>query len=235
MRTILVIDSDRATQSAIRTHLALEGFNIRAAMTGSDGLKLAMTCDPSVVVLDLGLPDSSGLDLCRTIRSRLEVPIMLMSASGDESVTVRGLGCGADDFLTKPFGMGEMTARVKAILRRYEYILDTKRTRQPERSGSPSLLCGPFCVDFETHTVTQNSNTLTLTSKEFDLLLFFLQNPGKVFTKDVLYEKVWGSAYDGDTRTVLVHISRLRKKIEKRPEKPEIILNVWGVGYKMRG
>ncbi|MDR0838192.1 MAG: response regulator transcription factor [Oscillospiraceae bacterium] len=231
MRTLLVVDSDARTQSELRARLAREGYNVLTAPCANEGLELIVSAEPSAVLLEQALPDGSGFDLCRAFRRRTSVPILMMGSRSVESDRVRALDIGADDFVMKPFGFDELAARIRAALRRYDSASASYAGHGSLSGGG--LSTGPFTADTGSRTIVLRGKRLALTSKEFDLLLFFMKNPGRVFTKEMLYANIWDADFDGDTRTVMVYISRLRKKIEDCPDKPELLLNVWGVGYKL--
>jgi DNA-binding response OmpR family regulator len=231
MKTLLVIDGDLKAQTEIRERLAREGYDVLTAPCANDGLTLAISARPTAVLLEQYLPDGSGHDLCRALRRRTAAPIFMMSEGSGEDDRIRALDIGADDFVSKPLRLDELAARLRAALRRYEPYESLKALTSGRGAGK--LTAGRFTADTDARTITLSGEKLPLTSKEFDLLLFFMKNPGRVFTKEMLYANIWDSDFDGDTRTVMVYISRLRKKIEASPEKPEYILNVWGEGYKL--
>jgi DNA-binding response OmpR family regulator len=226
--SILLIDDDTELQTMLRSYLRRAGFNVSCAETAHEGLRLLKTCDPELVVLDIFLPDDNGIDLCGEIRQRTKVPIILISAKGDESDKVLGLGLGADDFLTKPFSLNEFVARAKAQVRRYEYLLES----DDEKPDAPLLVSGVITINAAERHVTCCGEEVHLTATEFNLLYFLVRNEGKVYDKDTLYLQIWGSNYCAGSRPVAVYIRRLRQKLEQVPEQPEMILNVWGVGYK---
>ncbi|MDR2420995.1 MAG: response regulator transcription factor [Oscillospiraceae bacterium] len=231
MKTLLVIDGDLSSQTQIRERFEREGYDVFVSSRAGGTVELAVSAKPSAVLLEQTLPDGGGHDLCRALRRHITAPIFMMSARSEEPDRVRAFDLGADDFVAKPLRLEELAARLRAALRRHG------ARERPDALASAAepgkLTAGCFVADTGARTVTVSGEKLPLTSKEFDLLLFFMKSPGRVFTKEMLYANVWGSGFAGDTRTVMVYISRLRKKIEETPNKPKYILNVWGVGYKL--
>jgi DNA-binding response OmpR family regulator len=185
-------------------------------------------------VIEQSLPDGRGIDLTETLHASSDVPILLLHDAHDEMQTIMTLDRGADDVLSRPFGLGELAARIHALIRRYERVLRYLQFAELALQGVSGSAQNDemFVVDTGARIITMNGEPLSLTSKEFELLSLFLQNPGRVFAKNELYSRLWDSEFEGDTRTVMVYISRLRKKIELHPEKPEMLINVWGLGYK---
>ncbi|MBC3888855.1 response regulator [Acetobacterium paludosum] len=229
MKTVLIIDDDLEVQQLIKTYLEREGFGVYCTTRSSEGLEIINEKKLDLIILDIFLPDGNGLEVCKKIRSTSKIPITLISAKGDESDKVLGLGLGADDFITKPFSINELVARVKAQIRRNEFIEDLKKEN---RKHNDSIVAGPIVINIESRTAFCREKKILLTAKEFDLLTFMAKNKDRVFSKDFLYESIWGYESSGDSRTVTVHIRKIREKIEKNPKKPQIIVNVWGVGYK---
>lgn len=181
------------------------------------------------MVLDIFLSHANGLDICRQLRERTQKPIILISDKGDESDKVLGLGLGADDFLTKPFSMNELVARIKAQIRRQEYYESVAAQKE---DGEKILAAGPPVVNIAARTLTCRGKPVTLTARELDLLVYFVRHEGWVLSKDTIYESIWGLNSTGDSRTVMVHVRHLREKLELDPEHPEMFVTVWGVGYK---
>lgn len=229
MKNILIIDDDLEVQSIIKTYLVREGFSVFCASLVNDGVALFHAQKIDLIIIDIFLPDGNGLELCNRLRSASQAPIILISAKGDESDKVLGLGLGADDFLTKPFGINELVARVKAQIRRNDYI--TKTINQKKPPVGP-VVAGPLMIDTESRTAFCCDKPLSLTAKEFDLLTLLVKNENRVFDKEALYDAIWGYDPNGDSRTVMVHIRRLRTKIEADPNNPKMLVTVWGVGYK---
>ena len=221
---ILVVEDDQTLLSVLRYNLAKEGRRVLTATDGETGLALARSEKPDLVLLDIMLPKMSGFEVCRILRKETNVPILMLTARADESDKVLGLDLGADDYVTKPFSMRELLARVRASLRRVE---------MQEASGVDDIVTvGGLVIDVGRHVVSVDGRPLELTPKEFDLLAFLARNRGLVFTREHLLQKIWGYDYPGDTRTVDVHIRWLREKVETDPGKPERIVTVRGVGYK---
>jgi DNA-binding response OmpR family regulator len=229
VKNILIIDDDKEVQSIIKSYLLREGFSVFCATLVKDGVELFHAQKIDLVIIDIFLTDGNGLDLCNRLRSVSQTPIILISAKGDESDKVLGLGLGADDFLTKPFSINELVARVKAQIRRSEYIEQTINRQSP---SSGTLFAGPLMIDTASRTAFCYDKPLSLTAKEFDLLTLLVKNENRVFDKEQLYESIWGYDLSGDSRTVMVHIRRLRLKIEVDPNNPKMLVTVWGVGYK---
>ncbi len=226
MRKVLVIDDEESIRELIRFNLEMAGFSVELAADGQEGLdKLDDSID--LVILDLMLPVLDGLAVCREIRSHPEfkdLPIIMLTTRGEEIDRVLGLEMGADDYLTKPFSPRELIARIKAILRR----VGNNKSLQNEEEEADKITWGELELNTASHEVRKRGQLIDLTPKEFDLLKLFLLNKGKVLTRELLLEKIWGYEYDGDTRTVDVHIRRLRQKIGE-----EYITTVRGVGYKI--
>ncbi len=222
---ILVVDDEISICDLIRVNLESEGYRVAVSQDGLDAIEKFKSFKPNLVVLDLMLPYLNGYEVCKKITLENPVPIIMLTAKSDLVDKVLGLELGADDYMTKPFHMRELTARIKALLRRTSIITDT--------SSTEILKNGAVEIIPESRKVTINGEPVNLSAKEFDLLFFFLKNMGKVFTRESLLEKVWGYEYAGDTRTVDVHIQRLRKKIKDQHPESNEIQTVFGVGYKM--
>lgn len=223
---IIIVEDDPNILEALKYNLGKEGYDTITAIDGVQALELARTNKPDLIVLDIMLPKMSGFEVCRILRKEMAIPIIMLTARDDEIDKVTGLDLGADDYMTKPFSMRELMARIRAMLRRVEI-----QTVIPETP----LSFGDLEVDTLHHVITRAGNTLNLSPKEFDLLVFLTSNKGLVFTRDQLLEKVWGYDYSGDTRTVDVHIRWLREKIEANSEEPKRLITVRGVGYKFEG
>jgi len=226
MKKILVIDDEENIRELIKYNLEAAGYSVELAVDGQEGLdKLNSSLD--LIVLDLMLPIIDGITVCRRIRSSVEfsdLPIIILTARGEEIDRILGLEMGADDYLTKPFSPRELIARIKAIFRRVSNNTENKNEEQSQEI----IVCGKLELNIQGHEVKKSGNLIDLTPKEFDLLKLFLLNKGKVLTRDILLEKIWGYDYDGDTRTVDVHVRRLRQKIGV-----PFITTVRGVGYKI--
>jgi len=223
---ILIVEDEPHIVELVRYNLVQEGFQVSVAYDGAEALRKAKEDDPELVILDLMLPYVDGLEVCRQIRRESSVPILMLTARDGEQQRVVGLEMGADDYVTKPFSPPELVARVRAILRR--------TTRDARRPSAAPLAVGGLVLDPTTHEVRLNGRLIDLTTKEFDLLQLLLGHPSRVFTRDFLLEHIWGYDYFGSTRTVDMHISRLREKIEDDPNNPTYITTVRGVGYKLK-
>jgi two-component system, OmpR family, response regulator ResD len=219
---VLVVDDDATVAEVVDRYLRNAGFDVDLAADGPSALRTAEATQPDLVVLDLMLPRISGIEVCRRLREQRPVPIIMLSARGEEADRVLGLECGADDYVTKPFSPKELILRVRSVLR---------RAAEPPAAAAETLITGGLVVDAAARTATRDGAPLALTVREFDLLTFLLRNPGRAFTRAELLEQVWGWTY-GDPSTVTVHIRRLREKIEDEPRQPRVLRTVWGVGYR---
>ena len=224
---VLIVDDEIEIVELVRDYLEREGFVVLTATDGQAALECARRSKPDLVVLDIMLPKIDGFEVCRQLRGEMVIPIVLLSAKGQEVDKILGLGLGADDYITKPFSPGELVARVKAHLRR-----STVLSKNHEETV---LSFGDLSIDIQGYRVTLKAQEVPLPSREFELLRFIAQHPNQVFTREVLFEKVWGYDYVGDDSTVTVHIRRLREKLESDPRNPRYIKTVWGVGYKFEG
>lgn len=223
---ILVVEDDRTLLDVIKYNLIKEGYEVTTAENGALALEIARKIKPDLVVLDVMLPGMNGFEVCRILRKETTTPILIVSAKIEEIDKVVGLEIGADDYVTKPFSMRELLARVSAMLRR--------SAMSEQKNDSEAILeAGSLKVDIARRKVSVRGEDLALTAKEFDLLVFLLKNKGIVFNRDQLLEKVWGYDYAGDTRTVDVHIRWLRQKIEDDPDEPKVLVTVRGIGYKL--
>jgi DNA-binding response OmpR family regulator len=220
---VLVVDDDPTVSDVVRRYLERDGFVVESAADGTATLAAAAARPPDLVVLDLGLPGVDGLEVCRQLRSHGPVPIVILTARGSETDRILGLELGADDYVTKPFSPRELVLRVQSVLRRAE------STAVPVPAGV--LTDGGLVVDTAAHEVTLDGRRIALTTREYDLLVFFLRHPGEAFERTVLLELVWGWTY-ADATTVTVHVRRLREKVEVDPALPARIVTVWGVGYR---
>ena len=221
---ILVVEDEESLADTVRYNLEREGYAVRVSGDGRGALERFREESPDLVILDLMLPEVSGLDVCRTIRSDSDVPIIMVTAKDSEADKVAGLELGADDYVTKPFSMRELVSRVRANLR---------RTRPHASAPADEVLVGgPVRMDVARHEVSVGNGAVSLPPKEFELLEAFLRRKGRLLTRDFLIEEVWGADYFGDTRTLDVHVKRLRRKLEKDPHHPSHLLTVRGLGYK---
>lgn len=223
-KTVLIIEDEASLASTLSYNLRKNGFNVSSAADGVEGLQAARRDRPDVIVLDLMLPKMDGLEVCRRIRADSDVPILMLTAKAEELDKVVGLEMGADDYLTKPFSMRELLARIRALLRR--------AGGRPSGDDASRIFAGPIELDARGRTVTRAGAEVSLKPKEFDLLFFLAKNAGQVFTREQLLEHVWGYDFFGGSRTVDVHIRWLREKLEEDPSKPRHLLTVRGIGYK---
>jgi len=222
MTTILVVDDEPIVRDVIVRYLNRDGFETLEAGDGEDARRLVETGNPSLVVLDLMLPGLDGLELCRWIRGRSDLPVIMLTARGEEADRIVGLELGADDYVTKPFSPRELATRVKTVLRRAHAPAATT-----ERLGF-----GDVVLDAASHEVTKGGRAVALTAREFDLVWFLVLNPRRAFSRDLLMDRVWGYSAALDTGTVTVHMRRLREKLEDEPASPRHLQTVWGVGYR---
>ncbi len=224
--TILVVEDEESFVEALTIGLGREGFRVQVARDGAQALDLFDAVQPDLVLLDVMLPKVSGIDVCRELRTRSQVPIIMVTAKGAEIDTVVGLEVGADDYVTKPYRMRELVARMRAVLRR------SPNGEAPLAEGGEVLQAGDVRLDPERHEVTIRGEEVSLPLKEFDLLALLLDHSGRVLTRDTLIDRIWGHDYVGDTKTLDVHIKRLRAKIEPDPAHPVHIVTIRGLGYK---
>ena len=225
-QTVLVVEDEEAFIDALVVGLQREGFGVEVARDGAEALSNFDKVDPDIVLLDVMLPKVSGTDVCREIRKKSQVPIIMVSAKGTEIDTVVGLEVGADDYIVKPYRIRELVARVRAALRRSTVGADG------ELGSSSGVTVGDISIDPDQHIVTVRGKLTKLPLKEFELLYVLMANAGRVMTRDTLIDRVWGSDYYGDTKTLDVHIKRLRSKVEVDPGSPVAIITIRGLGYK---
>jgi len=225
MTTVLVVDDEPIVREVVGSYLRRDGFETLETGDGDEARRLIELREPGLVVLDLMLPGTDGLELCRWIRARSELPVIMLTARGDETDRIVGLELGADDYVAKPFSPRELVARVRAVLRRAEAV---SRGERPER-----LRFGDVTLELGSREVRRQGVVVVLTAKEFDLLWFLASHPRRVFSRDQLMESVWGYAAALDTGTVTVHMRRLRAKVEDDPSHPAYLQTVWGVGYRL--
>lgn len=227
-KRILIIEDNRELANLLKIHLNDLSFEVDTAFDGVSGSARAEAHQYDLIILDLMLPGIDGLEICKRLRSRSSlVPILMLTSKSSEMDRVLGLELGADDYVTKPFSIMELMARVKAIMRRLDSM------KESEGKGVSDIIrAGEMTIDIAKRLVTLNGSSVEVTTKEFDLLLHFARNPGRVFTRSQLLDRVWGYGHEGYEHTVNSHINRLRSKIEDNPAHPRYILTVWGVGYK---
>jgi len=224
---ILIVEDEETLREALKYNLEREGYAVLATGDGMSALELARTESPDLIILDIMLPGLDGFEVCRILRKDMIVPILMLTAKDEEFDKVLGLELGADDYMTKPFSVRELKARVKAMLRRAQM-----HAQASAKSGT-MVKVGDLSIDMERRRVEIGEAPIELKPKEFDLLAFLAQNSGKVFSRDTLLERVWGYDWAGDTRTIDVHIRWLREKIEADPARPRRLLTIRGVGYKL--
>ena len=228
MNKILIIEDDENIAELEKDYLLLNGFTADVESDGNLGLKKALNGDYNLVLVDLMHPGLDGVTIVKRIRELLEIPILVVSARGENIDKIRGLGAGADDYMTKPFSPDELVARVRSHISRFERLTGNKQVSDVIRIRGLEIHCDAMRV-------LVNNREVTLTSTEYALLHFMASNPGIVFSRERLFETVWGQDSTGDTATVAVHIQKIRKKIEKNPAEPEYIETIWGTGYRFNG
>jgi DNA-binding response OmpR family regulator len=226
---ILIVEDDRNLSDTLKYNLRRESYDVITAVDGAEALDIARKEKPNLIILDIMLPKMSGFEVCRVLRKEMVVPILMLTAKAEETDKIVGLEIGADDYMTKPFSLRELLARVRAMLRR------AKMAETQPGAEEALLKVGDIEVNIARHQALKGATRLKLTPKEFDLLAFLARNRGFVFSRDQLLEKVWGYDFAGDTRTVDVHIRWLREKIEDNPNEPKFLVTVRGVGYKLEG
>lgn len=232
MPTVLVVDDEDNIVELVKFNLQKENYKVISAGDGITGLALAQDNYPDLIILDIMVPGKDGFEVCRTLRANSKtasIPIIMLSAKGEVVDKILGLEMGADDYMTKPFSPRELLARVKANLRRMDYI-----NKQPLADGEKEIRFQSFVIRPERYEAILNGNRLDLSPKEFEILMLLASNPGRVFSRDALLEKIWGFDAVRETRTVDVHIRYLRQKVERDPANPEYIETVRGVGYRFR-
>lgn len=228
MKRILIIEDDRSIAELERDYLEIAGFAVEMAFDGQTGLEAAANQNFQLILLDVMLPGINGFELCKQIRQKTDVPILMVTAKNEEIDKIRGLGLGADDYIVKPFSPSELVARVKAHLSRYERLI---RKSQP----ADDIHIRELHINRASRQVFVGDKEVALTAREFDLLAFLAMHPNQVFSKEQLFERIWGLDALGDTATVTVHIRKIREKIESDPARPQFIETVWGAGYRLKG
>lgn len=228
MKNILILEDEKAIAELERDYLESHGFSVEIEGRGDIGLQKAVSGSYDLIILDVMLPKLDGFEICRQIRQTKNIPVLMVTAKKEDIDKIRGLGLGADDYMTKPFSPSELVARVKAHLARYERL-----TADRGESHDQIRIRGLF-IDKTSRRVTIHDREAMLTSKEYDLLLLFAAHPNRVFEKEELFERIWGLDSNGDAATVTVHIRRLREKIEHDPSYPQYIETIWGVGYRLK-
>ena len=230
MAKILVVDDEKLIVKGLRFSLEQDGMEVDCAYDGGEALEMAKATEYDAVLLDLMLPVMDGLEVCREIREFSDMPILMLTAKSDDMDKIMGLEYGADDYVTKPFNILEIKARIKAILRR------TSQSQAPAAKKESGVISSHgLRIDTDRHRVYMNDQEINLTTKEYDLLALLAKDAGKIYTREQLLARTWGEDYYGDARTVDVHIRRLREKIEKTPAQPFFVCTKWGMGYYFRG
>ncbi|AZU64930.1 DNA-binding response regulator [Neobacillus mesonae] len=228
MKRILIIEDDKSIAELERDYLEIEGFSVEIALTGDAGLTKALAEEVDLVLLDLMLPGIDGFQICKAIRSEKDIPILMVSAKKEDIDKIRGLGLGADDYIVKPFSPSELVARVKAHIARYQRLIG-------KENQSGTIMIRGLRIDQVARRVYVNNHEVVFTAKEFDVLTFLALHPDHVFSKEQLFERLWGFDSFGDISTVTVHIRKIREKIEIDPSNPQYIETVWGAGYRFKG
>lgn len=226
MKKVLVVDDERPIVDILKINLQKEGYAVFEAYDGEEAVSKAMSVEPDLILLDVMLPKLDGFSVCKKIREKSSVPILMLTAREEELDKVLGLELGADDYITKPFSVRELMARVKANMRRNEVVFEDKKGKMEEE-----LRIGDFVLDFNRYELYKNDTLIDLTIREFDLIKFLASQPNKVFSRQSLLESVWDYEYYGDVRTVDVTVRRLREKVEDDPSEPRFIMTKRGVGY----
>ena len=228
VKKILIIEDDISIAELQRDYLEIDGFVVDIALTGEEGLHKALNDQVDLILLDLMLPGVDGFQICKTIRTEKDIPILMVSAKKEDIDKIRGLGLGADDYIVKPFSPSELVARVKAHISRYERLI----SREPQKD---IISIRGLRMDKESRRVYVNNREVIFTTKEFDILLFLAMHPDHVFSKEQLFERLWGIDSFGDISTVTVHIRKIREKIEVDASHPQYIETIWGAGYRFKG
>jgi DNA-binding response OmpR family regulator len=227
VKRVLIIEDDTSIAQLQKDYLEVNGFLVEVEHSGHKGLQAALGADYDLIVLDLMLPNIDGFEVCRRIRAEKDVCILLVTARNEDIDKIKGFSLGADDYITKPFSPGEFVARVKAHLARYERLLAKREEQQQE------IHLRDVVINQSSHRVHVRGREVFLTSKEFELLCFFANHPNQVFSKENLFDRLWGVDATADLSTVTVHVRRLREKIEANPSRPQLIETVWGAGYRL--
>jgi len=233
MKRILIAEDDLEIASIERDYLEINGFETEIASDGITALKMIASRHYDLLLLDVMMPGKSGFELCREIRDTIDIPILLVTAKTESIDKIRGLGLGADDYISKPFDPAELVARVKAHLARYERLSNGKsKDEEREKDPEDAITVGDLCIHTKAYRVYVRGSEVKLTNREFELLAFLAVNPNVVFSKETLFERIWGYDFLGDSATVTVHINRIREKIEVDSSNPQFIDTIWGVGYR---
>ena len=228
MSTVLIIEDDSLIADLERDYLEAAGFDVVVELNGESGLRQALAGSYDAMVLDVMLPGKSGFDICREVRKELNLPVIMVTARKEDVDKIRGLGLGADDYMVKPFSPAEMVARVRSHIRIHEQLLGERKAKER------AIQIRDLEIFPQERRVYRKQREVSLTNKEFELLLFLIENPNIVFSKDTLFDRIWGLDSSGTTATVTVHINRLREKLESDPSNPKMIETIWGAGYRLR-
>ena len=231
MNKILIIEDEEAIAELERDYLTVSDFDVTITTTGNEGLAEALTNDYNLIILDLMLPGIDGFEVCKTIREKKNIPILMVSAKKEDIDKVKGLGLGADDYMTKPFSPSELVARVKAHLSRYQRLVGSNTSAY---GGNEIVEIRGLKIDKTARRVYVDGEEKIFTTKEFDLLTFLAEHPNRVYTKDELFREIWGMESMGDVATVTVHIKKIREKIEYNTANPQYVETIWGVGYRFK-
>lgn len=226
MKRILIIEDDKSISELQKDYLEMSGHEVTCAFDGNSGFDYIKNDNFDLVILDLMLPEKNGFEILTEVADSKQIPILIVSAKTDEVYKIKGLNLGADDYITKPFSMGELVARVNGNLKIYDKFKHSSKKKL--------IRAGGLSIDKQDHRVFIDDNEVFLTQKEFELLLFLIENPNRVYSKEELYEKIWGYDAISDTTTITVHIARIREKIHLRPESRQYIETVWGAGYRFK-
>jgi DNA-binding response OmpR family regulator len=228
MKKILIVEDDAEIAMLERDYLEINGFEADIIADGSQALPALQKDTYDLILLDLMLPGQNGYDICRQIRDKIDIPILMVTARTESADKIRGLGLGADDYIVKPFDPAELVARVRSHLNRYERLTATAKGGRDD-----TIIIGNLRIMPKSWKVFKGETEIKLRGREFELLLFLAENPNTVFSKEQLFEKIWGLDYVGDSATVTVHVNRIREKIEDDPSRPKIIETIWGAGYRL--
>jgi len=226
LKKVLIIEDDPSIGELQRDYLVINGFDVELVASGKDGLEKALNVEYDLIIVDLMLPHTDGFEICRQVRAVKEIPILIVTAKKEDIDKIRGLGLGADDYITKPFSPSELVARTKAHISRYDRLSGIKEVDKKE------IRIRGLTIEEASHRVFVNRREVYLTAKEFELLTFLAKHPNRVFSKEELFELIWGLELAGDISTVTVHIRKIRGKIEIDPGNPQFIETVWGAGYR---
>lgn len=229
MSKILIIEDDEAIAELERDYLEINGYSVDIVGDGEKGVEMALSGDYNLFIIDIMLPGKDGFEITKDIRSKKETPVLLVSARKEDIDKIRGLGLGADDYITKPFSPGELVARVKAHLARYERLIESTR-----KKNGDMLQIRDLRLDKKNMRVWVNEDEVKLTTKEFELLYFLAEHPDHIYSKEELFKEIWSQDSIGDIATVTVHVKKIRKKIELNEDKPQYIETIWGVGYRLK-